>query len=100
MNNSAMTTINQSILNTRLARLVLTSLLVSVLTAVLSVSQAPTASAETPPRDFFGTVLSAEDGVLVVSTEDAIFEVMVTSTTAIRLPLNPNPPREGVWLAS
>ncbi len=50
-------------------------------------SQAPTASAETPPRDFFGTVLSAEDGVLVVSTEHAIFEVMVTSTTAIRLPL-------------
>ena len=47
----------------------------------------PTVSADTPPRDFFGTVLSSDGDLLVVRTGELIVEVTATDATRIRLPL-------------
>ena len=69
------------------ARLSRSVLAVAVL-GLAAMLLAPGVSAQAPQtKDFFGTVLSQEDGTLVVRSDDIVVEVPVDEDTRVRLPL-------------
>ncbi|MEE8442469.1 MAG: DUF5666 domain-containing protein, partial [Dehalococcoidia bacterium] len=72
-------------------RHVLKGFATAVVIAVVAISTAMAASAQAPPvRDFFGTVVSTDGGLLVVSKDGETREVMTSGNTKVRLPLNRN----------
>ena len=70
------------------ALLVAKSLVISLAIVVVATLTASHVAGQAPQeRDFFGTILSVQDGLLVVSTDDGIVEVPTTDETRVRLPL-------------
>ena len=68
--------------------LVAKSLVIAAAVVVMATLTAAHVAGQAPQeRDFFGTVLSVQDGLLVVSTDDGIVEVPTTEETRVRLPL-------------
>jgi hypothetical protein len=66
----------------------LETLLILLTVAATGVLTASRVSAQSPDdRDFFGTVVSVADSLLLVATEDATVTVVITPDTRVRLPL-------------
>ena len=82
-----MTKPHQIPVNTPPSRVLVASVVLTLVGAVMALMVSPTVSADTPPRDFFGTVLSSDGDLLVVRTGELIVEVTATDATRIRLPL-------------
>ena len=67
------------------------SLALLIVMALVATFTAATVSAQSPQeKDFFGTVVSAGGGVLVITTDEGIKEVTTSESTKVRLPLKRN----------
>ena len=67
------------------------SLAMLIVAAMIATFTAAGVSAQSPQeRDFFGTVVSAGGGVLVITTDEGIKEIPTSEDTKVRLPLKRN----------
>ena len=74
--------------NTSGTRFVRTTLVLSVAIALMAAFAIAGVSAQaSDERDFFGTVISVDGEVLVISTKDGVEEILTTEDTKVRLPL-------------
>ena len=75
----------------RKAQHALSSLALLISMAAMAVFTIAAVSAQSPQeRDFFGTVVSAEGDLLIITTDDGINEIPTSNDTRVQLPLKRN----------